>query len=214
MGRGEERRTTLSSQPGNRTLTRTDILDLGAWCILRMSSADTLALVESLTRADLEVWTPTDRFIARKPKTRAQFTKTAPLMPSYAFANVQHIAELLHLAMLPNSKHPRFTLFRSNGGFPLVADTGLNPLREEEARKHGIFERLMRRGKRGPKLAIGTNVRLPDGPFAGFTGTVREVQGQFTLVDTAIFGKTVDIKIASILLESCVITNSLCALAA
>lgn len=187
---------------------RNDILDLGSWCILRMSSADTLPLTDSLTRAGLAVWTPVEKRVGRRPRSRSAYIKPVALMPSYVFAHVRHLGELAHIALAPVSDHPRFSIFKHQGGFPLIADGELDELRREESRKLGIFERLSRRGMKGPKLASGTIVRLPDGPFAGFSGTVTEVQGQFTLVDTAIFGKAVSLKVASLLLADNVIAQS------
>lgn len=178
-----------------------DILDLGSWCILRCANADTLPVFESLKRAGIEAYAPIDKRTGRKPRTKAQYVKSVALMPSYVFAHVRHLNDLARLATLPTSPHPRFSIFKQQGGFGLVADDELAALRAEEGRKLGVFERLSRRGRKGPRLAVGSEVRLPDGPFAGFSGIVGEVQGQFTLVDTTIFGKPITIKIASFLLH-------------
>lgn len=176
------------------------VLDLGSWCILRMSSGDTLKVAASLSAAGLTVWTPVEKRIARKPKTRSRFDTEAALMPSYAFGRVEHIDELLRLAMTPRREHPRFSVFHHKGGIPLIADDQLDALRGEESRTHRIFDRLKRRGNKGPTLAKGSEVKLPDGPFAGFTGIVEDQQGQFTAVGLTIFGKPVTIKVASCLL--------------
>jgi transcription antitermination factor NusG len=176
-------------------------LDLGSWIILRMSSGDTLKVAASLTAAGLEVWTPIERSIGRMGVSRTRIRKEAAMMPSYAFGRVEHIDELLRLAMTPRREHPRFTVFHHKGGVPLIADDQLDAIRGEEVRSHRLFERFRRRGKKGPKLEPGSEVKLPDGPFAGFTGIVEDQQGQFTAVGLTIFGKPVTIKVASLLLD-------------
>lgn len=199
-GRPNYLNTGIEREGTNMTGVASDILDLGSWCILRMASADTLRVLRSLQNAGLEVWTPIEKRTKRMPRTRAQFDKETPLMPSYVFGHVAHLTELIQLAMLPNKDHPRFSMFRYQGGIPLIADEQLKALRDEEARVIGVFERLKRRGKKGAKMAKGSEVRMTEGPFAGMSGIVEDHQGQFTLVDMAIFGKIVTIKISSLLL--------------
>lgn len=176
------------------------VLDLGSWVILRMASGDTLRLVKSLRTAGIEAWAPVEKRVAKMPRTGAPFDKESALLPSYVFAPVEHVDELLHLEHAQRRAHPRFTVFRYRNGIPLVADDQLDALRTEENRKGRVFEKWRRRGMKGPVLAKGTEVRLPDGPFQGFTGIVEDVQGQYTLVCASIFGKPVEIKVASCLL--------------
>lgn len=176
-------------------------LDLGSWCILSMASSDTLKVAKSLTDAGLQVWTPIEKRIGRMPKTRARFDKDTALMPRYVFGRVEHVAEFLRLAMIPRREHPRFSVFRYQGGIPLIADDELDALRMEEARSHRLFDRFKRRGAKGPKLEPGSEVRLPDGPFADLPGIVEDQQGQFTAVSFTIFGRAQTIKVASLLLD-------------
>lgn len=175
-------------------------LDLGSWCILRMASADTLKLARSLSEAGIAVWTPVERRIGRTRRTRTRYPKEGALMPSYVFGRVEHVAELLRLAMMPQRDHPRFSVFRYQGGIPLIADEQLDALRSEEDRQARVFAKLFRRGSRAPTIMPGTEVRLPDGPFAGISGIVEGSQGQYTLVDIDVFGKAQTIKVASLLL--------------
>lgn len=175
-----------------------ETLDLGSWCILRMASADTLRLVEALERLGFEAWTPTERKFARIPRRKARRDKSCALMPSYAFGHVRDLNQLLHHSMLPTRDHPAFSVLRHRGGVPLIADEELAALREEEARLFGVFERLKRRGQKGPSFARGAGVRLTEGPFAGLSGIVEGAQGQYTLVSFAGFHKP--LKISSLLL--------------
>lgn len=177
-----------------------DTLDLGSWCILRMSSGDTLRLVKSLHRAGIEAWAPIEKRVAKMPRTGAPFDKESALLPSYVFAPVEHVDDLLRLAHEQRRAHPKFAVFRHRGGIPLIADDQLDALRSEETRKGRVFEKWRRRGMKGPVLERGTEVKLPDGPFAGYSGVVERTQGQFTIVGATILGKVVEIQVASLLL--------------
>lgn len=180
--------------------TEDDILDLGSWCILRMASADTLRVTKSLTEAGFEVWTPTEWQVARMPRTRARFDKPRPIMPSYSFARVEHLDELLRTAMLPGRQGPRFTVFHYRGGVPVVADAQLAPLRALERDLRNSFERARWKGVKINAIEPGTEVQLPAGAFEGLSGIVEDTQGQYTLVNVDVFGKTTLIKVASLLL--------------
>jgi transcription antitermination factor NusG len=168
-----------------------------------------LRVYRSLVAAGLSVWTPIERRMGRMPRTRAQYDKEFALMPSYVFGHVEHLNELARLAMVPHRDHPRFSMFKYGGGFPLIADDQLDALRKEEARVASVFERFRRRGKKGPKLEPGSEVKLTEGPFAGMSGIVEGQEGQFTLVDMSVFGKVVTIKIASLLLDENVARDDL-----
>lgn len=177
-----------------------DILDLGSWCILRMASADTLRVTRSLKEAGLDVWTPTEWRVARMPRTRARYDKPRAIMPSYSFARVEHLDELLRTAMLPGRQGPRFTVFHYRGGVPVVADAQLAPLRALERDLRNSFERARFKGIKLPHLLRGARVEMPAGAFEGLSGIVEDTQGQFTLVNVDVFGKTTMIKVASLLL--------------
>lgn len=166
---------------------------------MNTDSRDTLRLANALSSAGLSVWTPVEKRFGRLPRSKARRDKDAPLMPRYVFGRVEHLAELVRLSVLPAPDYPRFSVFRYQGGIPLIADSELDALRAEESRSRDLFARLKRRGIKGPSLSPGSNVRLPDGPFAGISGIVQDQQGQFTMVDIDVFGKTTTIKVASCL---------------
>lgn len=174
-------------------------LDLGSWCILRMASADTLSVMDALALKGFEVWTPVDRRIGRMPRTRKEYDKRFALMPSYVFAHVSGMDELLRLAMLPSKDVPRFSMFRHQGGFPLIAEADLSELRSEEKRRLGIFERWRISRMKAPIFSPGTEVLMAEGGFAGLLGKVVGSQGRYTLVDIPGFDQP--LKISSLLLS-------------
>jgi transcription antitermination factor NusG len=177
-----------------------DTLDLGSWCILRMASGDTLRLVKSLRAARIDAWAPIEKRLAKMPRTGAPFDKETALLPSYVFAPVEHVDDLLRLAHEQRRAHPKFTVFRHRGGIPLIADDQLDALRAEETRKSRVFDKWKLKGSKPMQIAQGTPVRLPDGPFAGYSGIVEGTQGKFTIVGATILGKVVEIQVASLLL--------------
>lgn len=177
-----------------------DLLDLGSWCILRMASADTLKVARSLAKFGLEVWTPIEQRIGRTPtKSRDRVEREFALMPSYVFGHVQDLPCLLRLAMEPGSDYPKFSVFRSQGGIPLIADDELEALRSEESDRRHAHERRKRKGMRGPVFASGAAVRVLGGGFEGLAGIVEDQAGQYALVSFSGFHSP--IKVASVLLQ-------------
>lgn len=180
-------------------LTTDDILDLGGWCILRTASRDTLSVCDDLKRAGFGAWTPRERRIGRKPRTRKQYNKIFAIMPTYVFAPASSMNSLLSLSIDPRRNCPPFTVFKYGDGFPLIADGELEALRVEEARRNAIFERQKNKGRKAPTFRVGLKVLLSEAGFKGLVGKVVESQGSFTLID--IPGFAYPIKIASLQLE-------------
>lgn len=175
-----------------------DILDLGSWCILRMTATETLPVFESLRRAGFTVWTPVEEKVRRFPRSKARHEKKFAMMPTYVFARAEHVTQLAELAMTPTKKHPDFRMFRHMGGLPLISDDELDSLRSVEAHTARIAERARQKGRKAPRIATGTLIQLEEGGFAGMPGTVIGSEGQFTLVDFENFPQPV--KISSLLL--------------
>ena len=176
-----------------------DTLDLGSWFILRMASSDTLSVLKGLLKAGFDAWTPIERRRGRMPRTRTAYDKEFALMPSYVFVNIHHLAEIQHMALVPPRNIPRFTLFQYQGGVPLIADNQLDALRYEEGRLQAVYDRAVRKGKKGPRFNPGETIRIEEGPFAGMDGIVTDQTGQFTLVNFVGFASP--IKISSLLLK-------------
>lgn len=182
-----------------------ETLDLGGWFILRMASSDTLPLVNALRKRGHDVWTPVERRIGRMPRTRKEYDKTLPIMPSYAFASVEAMDDILRLAVIPTSDLPRFTLFRHGLGFPLVADRELDVLRYHERQLQDRFDRYKAGKKKAPTFDIGLEVALSDAGFEGLKGKVVESRGRFTLVDIPGFAQP--IRISSLLIAKDVLAG-------
>jgi transcription antitermination factor NusG len=175
-----------------------DMLDLGGWFILRTANVDTMKTFSALQREGFDVWTPIERKVKRSARTRAPYDSTAALMPSYLFARVEHLDDILKLSRRTNRGIPKFTVFHHGQGIPLVSDSALDALRMEEDRLGRIFDKAKLAGMKRPQFGKGKAVRTGEGPFMGMSGIVEGQQGQFTLVSFAGFHDP--IKISSILL--------------
>jgi hypothetical protein len=161
-------------------------LDLGSWCILCMASADTLKVVEALTRQGLGVWTPVEWEVARMPITRARYDKPTPIIPGYAFGDAGHLDALVRFAGLRLRDMPRFRFLESEtciGHTPLITDCTLQALREEEERRCAVFERAKRRDHKPEKPDLGAEVKMPEGAFSGLSGDVVRTKGRDVVVD-------------------------------
>ena len=175
-----------------------EILDLGGWFILRTSIMGTIKLATVLYDKGFDVWTPIDRRVRRLPRSRKTRDTESPIMPTYVFARVHHLADLQALSRSRAADTPRFALFTYWNGIPLIADRELDALKAEEARRKSIFDRLKSKGLKPPVLAAGADVCLKTGAFAGLPGRVEKQEGGFTLV--AFEGFTRPIKVSSLLL--------------
>jgi hypothetical protein len=175
-----------------------ETLDLGGWFILRTSIMGTIKLATVLYDKGFDVWTPIDRRVRRLPRSRKTRDTESPIMPTYVFARVHHLADLQMLSQSRAADVPRFALFRYWNGIPLIADRELEALKAEEARRKTIFDRLKSKGLKPPVLAAGADVCLKTGAFAGLPGRVERQEGAFTLI--AFEGFTRPIKVSSLLL--------------
>lgn len=147
------------------------------WCILRCSGRSTLPLAASLATVGYRIWTPIETLNA------ATAPKLVPLTPTYVFAGLDHLLDLLALSDSEDHGHEGFSVMRRPGGFAMVHDIGLNGLREEEydrrpkprinpKRRHQIAERY----------DPGETVTAPAsaGSFMGLPGTVEASDGRYT----------------------------------
>lgn len=175
------------------------------WCVLRMASARTLAVVRSLREAGFDVWTPTGMTRRYRPRSTKYRDEDDALVKTFAFARYQDAPRLSALAHAPGQEHPAFTLLMHRERYGRVTDRALDGLREHEvdhAEKWKEFvaaeelKRLERlRKKKGRKTGsgrlnsarsyvLGQRVRVTAPAFQGLTGQVVENKRNGDLVIT------------------------------
>ena len=132
------------------------------WLILRTSGGRTLRLAQSLADAGFGVWTPVQTLSKRRGRTRERVAYNAPIMPTFVFAQAQHLGELARISALPFSDHPDFSIFRHMGRVPLISDT-------EVAEARHVEERSRRAALVGTRksFVVGQPVRCPRGLVLG-----------------------------------------------
>lgn len=163
-----------------------------SWCILRTSSSQTLNLAASLTDAGYEVWAPTELREKRIGKARKVTEQSFAIMPSFVFARMKHLADLLLLSHSPTLNyrvwdseqrrmvvkgHPAFSVFRSNGQVRPQTDASLTDLRTLEASLQKAAERRREQAKQKgptPRFKAGQVVKVDGGGFEGLRLTVAE----------------------------------------
>lgn len=145
------------------------------WIILRTSGRHTMSLAESLAKDGYSVWTPIETKRIRVPRANARREVRLPIMPSYVFARVSHLIDLLQLAAMPvkprrgaglrESAHAGFSVMHLKDRIPTIADRHLAELRKIEAKRTPI--------KRAPyAFPRNASVRVDGGIFGGMTGVV------------------------------------------
>lgn len=169
------------------------------WIILRTSGAKTIPLSESLAQAGFDVWTPRE-IKQRKRTERAKGDIQCAIAPTFVFARSRHIGHLMEIRALPMSPHPPFSVFTDRQlGIPVIRDVEIAGFRAAEAAANANFRKTRHR-----KVSPGESVKPTDGPFAGLTGQVKRVAGQYAVVLFDGF----EVKIATWLLPDDVIRTS------
>lgn len=186
-----------------------------AWCILRTSPSQTIALAVALKEAGIEAWTPTET-VKPEPKRIESWEKvrprrrkgptfvTRPLIPTFVFADANRMGELTRMAhataltyqvwdktlgRMITKGRPFFRLFEADRR--PIPDKALAPLRRIEGR---------RRKPRGdlPAFKSGDPVRLTEGAYEGLRGVIVSVTGKKAKV--AFPGSNFDVEIFTWLL--------------
>jgi transcription antitermination factor NusG len=134
-----------------------------------------MRLAESLARDGFEVWTPIETRNVRIPKANIRREVRQAIMPSYVFARVKHLVDLLELAAMPvkprrgagrlEAAHASFSVMHCRDRIPVVADRHLSELRRIEAKRTPI----KRASYCFPKDAV---TRVREGAFTGLVGVV------------------------------------------
>lgn len=172
------------------------------WCILRCQGRATLRLAATLAKDGFDVWTPRETRRIRIPRANIRREAVLPLLPSYVFAKVHHLVDLLQLAAMPvkprrgpgllEPAHASFTVMRHNDMIPLVADRSLDGLRYLETKRTPR--------KKADPLPTGAEVRvkMEGGSFAGMKGVVQRSDDGHTLL---CIDKRMTVKIPTSLLD-------------
>lgn len=163
--------------------------DPTAWCILRTNGAQTQLLAKSLTAAGFDVWTPVETRRRRKARSKTMVEIDMPMMPTFVFVRADRAADLARARLDPRTPHPKFSLFHYLGTVPCVSDAEVERLRTAERRQAPKGRRQV--------FAAGTTVRVPEGPFGGMSGVVKQGNDKFTLVA---FDGRMEVKISTFLL--------------
>jgi transcription antitermination factor NusG len=145
------------------------------WLILRTAGRSTMTLAKTLATDGYEVWTPIETKTERCGRDRRRIEVQRPIMPTYVFARVQHLVDLLQLASMPvkprrgaglrEAAHASFHVLHAFGRIPLVYDKHLAELRRMEAKRTPI----KRAAYAFPRNA---SAKVSGGAFGGMTGVV------------------------------------------
>lgn len=168
------------------------------WCILRTAPRSTLSLARSLGEDGYVVWTPQQTATIRKTRRRAAEERSAPILPSFVFADADHLPRLTLLRNRPTTMHVGFSIFRYAGRIPLLADATLEQLRKQERRAAERHEAAKRRACQAPTFEPGQVVRVDRAAGFGLEGVVERQKGEFVLV---CFGGRVQMQISAWLLN-------------
>lgn len=163
-----------------------------SWCILQMSAPRTLRVVQSLRTAGFDVWAPSATVRRHIPRSHKYRDIEIALLPTFAFAQGDHLSQLLAIIHDPRSDHPAFSLFHGRDGQPYVGAINLQPLRAYEARKQQEWDALLATIAREAKLrtkksrarayVLGQRVRVEKSAWAGLIGKIVEKRHNGDLV--------------------------------
>lgn len=176
------------------------------WIILRTSASKTLRLAETLREDGFDVWTPSQKRSQRVPRRNGFHNVVTPIIPTFLFARVWHLVDLLELAAMPERPrrgaggrkpaHPAFRVFRDSDSerIPVVGDAEIRPLRQAERRSAS---------RRPGRYEPGDAVKVTDGIYGGIVGEVVRSSRHKTLVD---FGGWMSVEVSTFILKP-IMTN-------
>jgi hypothetical protein len=168
------------------------------WCILRTAPRSTLSLARSLGEDGYTAWTPTQVAMRMKSRRKAAEERPSPILPSFVFADADHLPRLALLRTRLTTMHVGFSIFRYAGRIPLIADGSLEQLRKQERRAAERHEVAKRRSLAAPAFQAGQRVRVDNAAWTGLEGVVKQQHGEYVLV---CFGGSIMIKISAWLLN-------------
>jgi hypothetical protein len=112
------------------------------WCILKVASARTLKLAETLRAAGIDAWSPQRtikrdapgnrrRVALKQPKVMIEID--LPIIPGFVFARADRLDDIIRAGALPYGPHPAFSLLQVGDRVPLVGEKQIAGLRAAEA---------------------------------------------------------------------------------
>lgn len=112
------------------------------WCILRVASARTLKLVETLTAAGINAWSPRRtikreapgnrrRVALKQPKVMMEID--LPIIPGFVFACADNLDDIIRAGAVVYGPHPAFSLLQVGDRVPVVGERQIAGLRDAEA---------------------------------------------------------------------------------
>lgn len=159
------------------------------WIILRCGSSQTLRLAETLAEAGYAVWTPA--IMAQVKHARRQQKREdapAPLMPTFVFAQAQHLHALLELSRSPSllsrswDSVQRRMVTKGHAPFRIFGNGSARPIQDRELRHLRLAERKDMPKAKARTYAKDEKVKLSEAGFEGLIGTVTDTRGKHTWV--------------------------------
>ena len=146
-----------------------------------IAEAERMGLSEAVEQVEVPTETVTEVKRGKKVQVERKF------MPGYVLAKLTLTDDVYHL--IKNT--PKVTGFLGSGSKPI-------PVSEKEvARIIGAIEEGVERPKPTIQFEIGEQVRVTDGPFAGFNGSVEQVDEERARlrVTVSIFGRATPVEL-------------------
>lgn len=125
----------------------TRMVGANGWIILRTSGGKTLALARSLAADGYDVWSPVRTIKRPHGKRDAKGRRNTveidlPILPTFVFARAASLPLLAQIAGDPAYQHPPFSIFSHAGRIPIIAESSVAGLREEERAAAEMIEQL------------------------------------------------------------------------
>ncbi|RWC29829.1 MAG: transcriptional antiterminator NusG [Mesorhizobium sp.] len=151
------------------------------WFVLRVAPSAEKDVDKSLAEASVESWRPMQKRIRNAPHAKRKVVYTAPVFPGYLFVKVV------------NCDRTWVGLLSINGVLSVLGGT-LGPVAVADATllkfKKKLEERSTDEDVVEAAFPVGASVRIEDGPFASYGGTIEQLlDGQRAVVMMAIFGR-------------------------
>ena len=146
-----------------------------------LAEAERLGLSEGVEQVEVPTETVTEVKRGKKVQVERKF------MPGYVLAKLNMTDDIYHLV----KNTPKVTGFLGSGSKPM-------PVSEKEvARIIGAIEEGVERPKPTISFEIGEQVRVTDGPFASFNGSVEHVDEERARlrVTVSIFGRATPVEL-------------------